>query len=120
MGNAILGRRRKRAVMEIFVDFGLFELLAAVGLSALARTIYSRKLLGICFFGASILAPMTMLAFSSNRLQHYIAAICLATTAVNLAVIAAVLQSGNIPRLNFRKRGRAGAQEITIHDSQNR
>ncbi len=47
--------------MEILIDFGLFELLAAAGLAALSRTI---------------------------------------------AVVAAVLQSGNVPRLRFPQRGR--------------
>ena len=106
--------------MEIFVDFGLFELLAAIGLSALAWMIYSRKSVGILFFVVSAIAPLTMLLFSSTRLQHYLAAVSLITAAVNLAVVAAVLQSGKIPRLHFGKQSRANAQAIPVQESQNR
>jgi len=105
--------------MEIFVDFGLFELLAAIGLSALAWVIYSRKSVGIAFFILSAVVPLTMLVFSSTRLQHYLAVVSLITAAVNLAVIAAVLQSGDVPRLHFRKRSPTAIQPIPVQDSQN-
>lgn len=87
--------------MEVFVDFGLFELVAALGLAALSRTIYSRKLAGLLFLVVSIAAPTALVIFASSSTQRWLAVVCLASALINSAVVAAVLQSGEIPSLQF-------------------
>ena len=90
--------------MEIFVDFGLFELLAGLGFAFLSRTIYSKRVLGISFLVVSAAAPIVMLVVSSSSIQRSIAVVCIATTLVNAAVVAGALQSGSVPALKFSSR----------------
>jgi hypothetical protein len=109
--------------MEVFIDFGFFELLVAVGLAALARTIYSRKLLKVPFLAISAIAPGALLVLGSGLTQHAVAIICLATSLVNVAVVAAVLQNGEVPKLkllhagNKRKHIPAHPPEMSAQDA---
>jgi len=90
--------------VEIFVDFGLFELLAAAGLAALSKVIYSKKLFGLAILIASVVAPAALVILCKEGLTRWIALGALATALVNAAIVGAVLQSGEIPQLRLASR----------------
>ena len=85
--------------MEVFVDFGLFEFMAAVGAASLARRIYARKMVGMGFLIASIIAPLSLVFLCRTATTRWVAASCLAMCLVNVGAIAAILQHGQVPQL---------------------
>ena len=90
--------------MEIFVDFGLFELLAVLGIAGAARMIYSRVLLGLLCVGVSLLAPIALLFVVHGELARWLAAVGLGTSLVNGAVVLGALQSGSVRVISLPKR----------------
>ena len=90
--------------MEPFVDFGLFEIVVALGLSAIASRVYAHRLLRVVFPIVSLAAPVVLLFLAPTESLRWIAALVLATTLVNLSLVVAVLQTGEIPRLTFPTR----------------
>jgi len=73
--------------MEIFVDFGMFELFAALGLAALGKAIYKRAWLAFAFLAASVVAPLILIFVGSGELPRWLAAVALGTALVNATVI---------------------------------
>ena len=73
--------------MEVFVDFGLFELLAATGLALIARRVYTRRWSTATFLILSVAAPIVLLFFVGENFVRWIAVICLATALVNVSLI---------------------------------
>jgi hypothetical protein len=73
--------------MEVFVDFGLFELLAAAGLAIVARKVYTKRWLALAFLVLSLLAPVLLVFFANQNFLRWLAAGCVATTLVNVSLI---------------------------------
>ncbi len=80
--------------MEIFVDFGLFEVLLALGFGALARRVYSRRLTAGAFLFASLLFPVALVVVAPTEVTRWLAAACLATALVNGGLILTLLRRG--------------------------
>lgn len=73
--------------MEIFVDFGLFEVLAASGLAALGRVICRRPIMKWVVLLLSIAAPAALLVLVTGEALRWIAALALGTSLVNVSII---------------------------------
>ena len=82
--------------MEIFVDFGMFELAAAFGLAALGRAVYRRAWLAFAMLAISIVAPLALIFLGTGELPRWIAAIALTTALINACVIIPALKAGRL------------------------
>ena len=82
--------------MEVFVDFGLFELLAAAGLAVVTRKIYSRRRLGLACLGLSLIAPLALVFVAHEGWGRWLAVICLVTSLVNASLIFSLIRRGNL------------------------
>lgn len=82
--------------MEVFVDFGLFELFAALGLAAVGNAIYRRPRLAFAFLTASIVAPLVLIFVGSSELARWLAAVALGTALVNAVVIFSAQRAGRL------------------------
>lgn len=80
--------------MEPFIDFGLFEFLAASGLAWVGRKLYSYKALGMAFLVISLLAPAVLIFVSKGELARWLAAASLAMALLNAAVLFPLVRRG--------------------------
>ena len=88
--------------MDPLPDFGLFELLVATGVAALARRIYGAQWVAFVFLVGSVVAPVVLLFVVKGEAARWIAAACLATALVNAGLIFPLLRSGRLPELLTR------------------
>lgn len=91
--------------MEVFVDFGLFELIAALGLAAAARAIYSNRALRVAFLALSVCAPAALVFMVGTEVTRWLAAAALVTALVNGTVIVTALRRGDLDRFARPARG---------------
>ena len=73
--------------MEVFIDFGLFEVIAAAGLAIVARRVYMRRWSTMICLILSLGAPVLLVFFVHESLLRWIAVICLATALINCTLI---------------------------------
>ena len=90
--------------MEIFIDFGLFEVLAALGLATLAKAVYTHKTLGPLFLILCIGLPTASIFVAQSEASRWLSVLCLATTLVNAVVVAGGMQRGDVPTLRLPRR----------------
>lgn len=93
--------------MEVFLDFGVFEVIAALGISAVARKVYSLPTLRTIFLFASLAFPGLLIFLVDNESLRWLAAGSLVTSLVNLSVVLGALQQGQVPTFTFARRGDA-------------
>jgi len=94
--------------MEVFFDFGLFEIMAALGISLVARTVYSRRLARVLFPVVSVALPCLLVFLADTEPLRWLAAACLVTVLINLSVVLGALQQGRVPTLSFSRSANDG------------
>ena len=85
--------------MEPIVDFGLFELGVASGLAWIARKMYARHDLAVGVLLIGVVAPVVLVIISRDELSRWLAAVCLMTTLLNVAVLFPLVRSKTLPAL---------------------
>jgi hypothetical protein len=85
--------------VEIFVDFGLFEMIVALGLAAASRTIFSRRWMAVCFLVFACAAPVALIVVAGNELVRWMAVACLVPALVNVATIATIMRRHDLAAL---------------------
>ncbi len=75
-------------MVEVIVDFGLFELLAFAGLVAIGRMIFRKHLVAITWLGLSLALAAASLVLARSIPGRAVAAFGLLSCAVNVALLA--------------------------------
>ena len=83
--------------MEVFVDFGLFELFAASAIGAFGRWVLTRKYARWSALALSIAAPLALVVVVTGEAQRWVAALALATSILNVSMIVSLTRSRRPP-----------------------
>jgi len=78
--------------MEIFVDFGLFELLVVSGLGVWAVRAYRHRMVAAACLLTSVVAPAVLVWLADGTLVRWTAAVALGTALINVSVIVRSLE----------------------------
>ena len=101
--------------MDPFPDFGLFEVLIAVGAAALAARIYLSRWGALLFLILSLAAPFALIFISHGEVARWVAAICLGTALVNAGLLFPLVRQGHLPALlSKRSPGDSGSDGATV------
>ncbi len=100
--------------MEVFVDFGAFELMAASGVMGLSRIIYRRPISRWTAMALSVAAPAVLLIQATSEGTRWIACLALATSLINVAVIGRLLRDGVLYAPDARPPNQAAAAVRTM------
>lgn len=92
--------------MDPFPDFGLFEILIATGVAALARRIYVRNMLPYFMLLASVVAPALLIFIADTEVIRWVSAVALATALINAGLLVPLLRRGVLPDV-LAEEGRA-------------
>lgn len=85
--------------MEVFVDFGLFEILAATGLAIVAKKVYTRRWPAFACLILSLMAPIALVFLVHESLIRWIAVVDLATALVNVSLIFLLIRRWDVSTL---------------------
>ncbi len=85
--------------MEIFVDFGLFEVLGYAGLVALARILYSVRWLAWSWIVVSVVAPGALIFLVRGEPARWLAPLGFTTALVNASVLVRIMRHQNLSTL---------------------
>lgn len=100
-------------MIEVFLDFGLFEFAAAVGLAALARQIFGRRWLTWIYLVSSLIAPLILIIIVQKGVARWIAVFCLATSLLNATLVFSLLRRNNSAPLVKRLWGTSETKPVT-------
>lgn len=77
--------------MEIFADFGLFEVIAAAALLVVVRWIFRTKTSSIAFLAVAVVSAVATMILAPEGVARWVAAVSLASTLIATSVLGAIV-----------------------------